>query len=156
MCLYFPTYNFWENVMKNKLTFVAAFLISQMAFGQPAVQGNVGDTAVAVAGTQGARTQINWPTTIRSVHGVTLYNTTPGFKDFQWTVSLCPETQPEHCKIIKEHIGLATGQSWGHTYNLEVNVAFHAVGTKPITARTVITGGASDTASDTKYVDVHY
>jgi hypothetical protein len=140
-----------------KLNIIAGLFL----FGSSAVMAMpshepLGDVAVAVAGTQGVTTQINWPTTLHSVHGVTIYNTTPGFKDFAWTVSLCPESQPEHCKIIKEHMGLATGQSWGHTYDLSVDVVFHAVGTHPITAKTVITGGASDTASDTKYAAVHY
>ncbi len=141
--------------MKFKKIAALLFFSSSVAMAAPASE-QLGDVAVAVAGTQGVTTQINQPTKLYSVHGVTIYNTTPGFKDFAWTVSLCPESQPEHCKIIKEHMGLATGQSWGHTYNLDVTVVFHAVGTHPITAKTVITGGASDTASDTKYVAVHY
>lgn len=141
--------------MKLKMLAGLFLFASTAAMAIPSPE-QVGDTAVAVAGTQGVTTQINQPTKLYSVHGVTIYNTTPGFKDFAWTVSLCPESQPEHCKIIKEHMGLATGQSWGHTYNLDVTVVFHAVGTHPVTAKTVITGGASDTASDTKYVAVHY
>ena len=141
--------------LKFKLAALALLASTQVAMAIPS-QEQVGDTAVAVAATQGVTTQINQPTKLYSVHGVTIYNTTPGFKDFAWTVSLCPESQPEHCKIIKEHMGLATGQSGGHTYNLDVTVVFHAVGTHPVTAKTVITGGASDTASDTKYVAVHY
>jgi hypothetical protein len=142
--------------MKLKSIAGLFLLSSSVAMAMPMAPQQVSDVAVAVAGTQNVTTQINQVTTLHSVHGVTVYNTTPGFKDFAWTVSLCPESQPEHCKIIKEHIGLATGQSWGHTYNLEVNVIFHAVGTHPVTAKTVITGGALDTASDTKYVGVHY
>lgn len=142
--------------MKNKLVLICALLASNLALADAPLRESVQDVAVAVAGTQSVTTQINQPTTIRSVHGVTIYNTTPGFKDFAWTLSLCPETQPEHCKIVKEHLGLATGQHWGKTYYLDTVVVFHAVGTKPITAKTVITGGASDTASDTKYADVHY
>jgi|SRR5580693_1853485 hypothetical protein len=138
-----------------KLAILATLASTQIAMAMPSTE-QLADTAVAVAGTQNVTTQINYPTKIHSVHGVTIYNTTPGFKDFAWTVSLCPESQPEHCKVIKEHMGLATGQHWGKTYFLDVDVIFHAVGTHPITARTVITGGASDTASDTKYVGVHY
>ena len=141
--------------MKLKMLAGLFLFASTAAMAIPSPE-QVGDTAVAVAGTQGVTTQINQPTKLYSVHGVTIYNTTPGFKDFAWTVSLCPESQPEHCKIIKEHMGLATGQHWGHTYNLDVTVVFHAVGTHPVTAQTIITGGASDTASDTKYVGVHY
>jgi hypothetical protein len=142
--------------MKNKLVLVCALLASNLALADAPLKESLQDVAVAVAGTQSVETQINQPTTLRSVHGVTIYNTTPGFKDFAWTVSLCPESQPEHCKVIKEHMGLATGQHWGHTYFLETVVSFHAVGTHPVTAQTIITGGASDTASDTKYVGVHY
>jgi len=141
--------------MKLKLLTLALLATTQIAIAMPATE-QLADKAVAIAGTQNVTTQINYPTTIHSVHGITIYNTTPGFKDYQWTVSLCPESQPEHCRVIKDHLGLATGQHWGKTYFLDVDVIFHAVGTHPITARTVITGGASDTASDTKYVGVHY
>lgn len=135
--------------MKLKLL-ALALLASQVTFAQPT------DTAVAVAGTAGVTTQINQPTTIHSVHGVTIYNTTPGDKVFYWTVSLCPDTQPEHCMIKKDHLNLATGQHWGKTYYLDSVVVFHAVGTKPISAKTEITGGAYAVAYDTKYAEVHY
>jgi hypothetical protein len=141
--------------MKLKLVALALLASTQVYAAIPAPD-QLKDVAVAVARTESVSTQINYPTKLQSIHGVTIYNTTPGFKDFAWTVSLCPESQPEHCKIIKEHMGLATGQSWGHTYFLETVVSFHAVGTHPVTAQTIITGGAYDTASVTKYVGVHY
>jgi len=136
--------------MKMKLATLALLATTQIAIAEPT------DTAIAVAVTAGVSTQINQPTALHSVHGVTIYNTTPGFKDFSWTISLCPDTQPEHCLVKKDHLGLATGQHWGKTYYLDTVVVFHAVGTKPFTAKTEITGGAYAIASDTKYAEVHY
>jgi len=138
--------------MKKKITLICALLASNLAIALPSTSDELGDTAVASAATSGVRTKVNLPTVLRSVHGVTIYNTTPGFKDFQWTVSLCPENMA--CKIIKEHMGLATGQHWGKTYYLEATVAYPRAGSKAITAKTEITGGAYGVSYDTKYVEV--
>lgn len=139
--------------MKKKLILFCTLLANNLAFAFPANNNEVNDTAVAVAGTAAVRTQVNMPTILRSVHGITIYNTTPGFKDFQWTISLCPENMP--CKIEKGHMGLATGQNWGHTYTLEATVVYPRAGTKALTAKTEITGGAYSVAYDTKYTEVY-
>lgn len=138
--------------MKKKFALACALLSSNLAMALPSNSDELNDTAYAVAGTSPVRTQVNLPTILRSVHGVTIYNTTAGFKDFQWTLSLCPENMP--CKIIREHMGLATGQHWGHTYNIETTVAYPRQGSKSLVAKTEITGGAYGVAYDQKYVDV--
>lgn len=139
-------------MMKKKITLVCALIASNLSFALPATSDELGDTAVAVAGTSGVRTEVNMPTVLRSVHGVTIYNTTPGFKDFQWVLSLCPENQT--CRIEKGHLGLATGQHWGKTFYLETTVVYPRQGSKSLLAKTEITGGASNTAYDQKYVEV--
>lgn len=138
--------------MKKKILLVSTLLVSNLAFALPQTSDDLGDTAVAVAGTSPITTHLNLPTVLRSVHGVTIYNTTPGFKDFQWTLSLCPENMP--CRIEKSHLGLATGQHWGKTFYLETTVVYPRRGSKSLVAKTEITGGASAVAYDQKYVDV--
>jgi hypothetical protein len=138
--------------MKNKIIFIGTLLASNLSFGMPANNLEAADTAVAVAGTVGVRTEHNQPTVLQSVHGVTIYNTTAGFKDFQWTLSLCPENM--QCVVEKGHLGLATGQHWGKTFYLQTTVVYPRRGTKALTAKTEITGGASGVAYDTKYVEV--
>lgn len=138
--------------MKKKVTLICALLVSNLSFAFPANNLEANDTAVAVAGTAGVRTEINMPTVLQSVHGVTIYNTSPGFKDFQWTLSLCPENQ--QCRVEKGHLGLATGQHWGHTFTLQTTVVYPRKGSKSLVAKTEITGGASNVALDQKYVEV--
>lgn len=113
-------------------------------------------SALAVAATQGVTTQILQPTDIVSVHGINLSNDSSISQLFYWTVSLCPETQPERCKIFSDHTALAPHQKWSHIYNFRSTIVFKAIGSKPITAKTEITGAASSVVYDTKYVDVHY
>lgn len=139
--------------MKKKVTLICALLASNLAFALPATSDDLGDTAVATVGTSPITTHLNLPTVLRSVHGVTIYNTTGGFKDFQWTLSLCPENMP--CKIEKGHLGLATGQHWGQTFYLETTVVYPRRGSKSLVATTDIKGGASAVAQDQKYVDVY-
>lgn len=137
---------------KNMILLCATLLSCNLASAFPASNDEANDTAVAVAGTAGVRTQVNMPTNLRSVHGVTIYNSTPGFKDFQWTLSLCPENMA--CRVQKGHLGLATGQHWGQTFYLEKTVVYPRQGSKSLVAKTEITGGASSVAYDQKYVEV--
>lgn len=113
-------------------------------------------SALAVARSESVTTKIETPTTINSVHGVNLANDATVSKLFYWTVSLCPETQPNLCRTFSDHTALAPGQKWSHVYNFSTVVVFHAVGSKAITAKTEITGAAVSTAIDPQYVDVHY
>lgn len=113
-------------------------------------------TALAVAATQGVTTQILQPTEIASAHGINIANSGPGIKTFNWTVTFCPETQPEHCQTLSDHLTLYPGQKWSHVYQFRNTIVFKAIGSKPISAKTEITGAANSTAYDVKYVDVHY
>jgi len=112
--------------------------------------------ATAIATTQGITTQILQPTEIASAHRITISNDTPGAKMFYWTITLCPDTQPEKCVSQTNHLGLTQGQHWTHDYQLRQMVVFRAVGTKSVSAKTEITGGAYSVGYDYKFVDVHY
>jgi len=133
-----------------KLKLIAGLLLlgTSVAMAKP--------SAIAVAATQGVTTQILQPTDIVSAHGINIANDSSESKLFYWTVSFCPETQPEHCQTFSDHTALAPHQKWSHVYNFRSVIVFKAVGSKPITAKTEITGAASSIAYDTKYVDVHY
>lgn len=113
-------------------------------------------SALAVAATQGAMTQILQPTTIISAHGINISNDSSSYKTFYWTISLCPDTQPNRCQTLSDHLALASGQHWSHVYNFSEVIVFRAVGSKSITAKTEITGAANSVAYDNKYVDVVY
>jgi len=112
--------------------------------------------ATAIAATQGITTQIMMPTEIASAHRITISNDTPGAKMFYWTITLCPDTQPERCISQKNQLGLTQGQHWTHDYQLRESIVFRAVGSKSISAKTEITGAAYSVHYDQKYVDVHY
>jgi hypothetical protein len=113
-------------------------------------------TAFAVAASQSVTTQIMQPTDINSAHGINLTNDTSKPQMFYWTITLCPDTQPERCQSFSDHTSLYPSQKWSKVYNLKSTIVFKAIGSKSITAKTEITGAAYSLAYDQKYVDVHY
>ncbi len=113
-------------------------------------------TAKSVASTQPGTTQIMQPTDIHSSHTITITNDQDKSAMFYWTMTLCPDTQPDRCQTINDHLGLSKGQRFTKTYYITSTIVFRAIGSKSITAKTEITGAVYSVAYDQKYVDVHY
>ena len=111
-------------------------------------------TATAFAETQGVTTQEGQLTDLYSYHKIVIANDLPATANFTWAMTLCPETQPDRCQIVYDHLSLTKGQHFTKTYTLHTQVVFQATGEKPITAQTHISGAADSWGTDTKYAEV--
>jgi hypothetical protein len=113
-------------------------------------------TATAGAQALGVSTQIGILTDLYSYNSIYITSDAPGSTMFQWDMTLCPETQTQHCVVFHDHLSLTKGQSFKKTYTLHTAVIFQATGDKPVTAETHVWGGGAESfATHTAYAEVN-